>query len=174
MGADIHLYVEYNPFDGHETMRRAMYVRGVEFFVSRSYRLFGLLGYDRGRTGIEPVVPTKGIDQESLGTELLLEHSYSREDTTSEWDGRITDPHPSPYDAARLLPEYRNPDWHHDSWASFSELVQVREAYLKLVNYDPEHDDMPRVVRDLNLPLSMMCTLEAQGRETRALYWFDN
>jgi hypothetical protein len=115
MGADLHMHVEVYrgdtgwvraeemvPNDLHEhfpddepAMERA------DWFHGRNYVLFGMLGYDRGRVGIEPIVAPRGLPSD-VSDEVKAHsdeygvdgHSHSwltlRELMCVDWQGRTS------------------------------------------------------------------------------------
>lgn len=163
MGADIHCFVEYR-VPGSEHWGSF----GREMSLPRNYRAFAKLA---GVRGDAPVFEPRGIPDGELS--YWARDAYylriSDHANADDWDGFTT-----PEKAARWALQGKayiydkdgkplsieHPDWHTPTWLTGDEW---RSVVGDLV-YGQEYRAVGAAMR----------SLEDEGHETRAVFWFDN
>ena len=169
MGCDIHCYIEHR--------QRAPYAndyqKSWDSFAGRInpgrwYFLFGRLAGVRGEG--PPVVGPRGIPDDLAYAARDDWWSYISDTPSDGWVSReAATRYVTQYGCAtRSLPGnteptwVQNPDWHDPAWLTPDEWA------LALEHCDPQGAEEYRAM------LAAMRSLEADGREVRVVFWFDN
>lgn len=186
MGCDIHAYIEHNGYN-------QQYRTFAKVSIDRDYALFHCLSGVRGyNTEVEPISLPKGIP-ENIGymtkDEYCLhigEGSLSQEDA----DKYIKSGSSKRFDEHHIS----HPDWHSASWLN---LLEVKEAYKRYLNYYRENIEQPEKIktpdefhkfiedtRNITKPISRNKDIEAviaclenlslHYEDVRLVFWFDN
>lgn len=174
MGADVHMYVEYNSKERLPHANPAFNSWrsfGDRINPGRNYNLFGLLAGVRCEGEIFAV---RGLP-ENLGwsangdSTLYITESgdddgcctLGQAESYEKWGSTIHK------DANGKPTKVDHPDWHSHSWLTVDELQQVFDAYFT------KHGQNVGV--EYRALLSAMRALENEGKnDVRVVFWFDN
>ena len=172
MGCDVHMYVEHNGPARAGSKWGDKWSGWPRINPGRDYRMFGLLA--GVRTGEAPVFPLRGLpeDKENMAADTVGDAFLYIADNMDDVEGFCTKAEAERYvkygsyylgdDKKRVS----HPDWHSHGWLTASEFGQVLQKYEELYGptYDPEYDAL----------YASLQALEARGRTTRIVFWFDN
>lgn len=191
MGCDIHLYIEYKEKDQTRWGNFGGYIN-----PGRNYWMFGAMAGVRAThiNGFEP----KGIPND-LGSssssdywKFIIEDEsddseYASINQAQRWResgcSRIYEP-----DKPLLHNRVSDPDAHSESWLTSEEYETAIGLYLKAEGYQFEgkllnspdgiikhaENDIIKSISEYWAILAAMKCFEAQGFETRIVFWFDN
>jgi hypothetical protein len=166
MGCDIHAYVEYADFttnDGAPYWRNLTRNGG-----SRNYVMFGVLagvGYPEAQL-FEP----KGMPQGRLGWDTSDDDWCSLEQAERWVAGGYS---VGETDDNGRLRRVSGPDWHSHSWLTTDELAKALDHYVAFL--PKAYPSEPRTVPvEWQAMLAAMRCFEANGKQARLVFWFDN
>ena len=174
MGCDIHLYIEYSRKETREDGKK-YWTNFGNCFGHRDYHLFGILARDV-RIDNPNGFPVKGLPGGGLGfvTEndsliYISEDGEGDNETTLEraqaWN---RDFHCKIINNRAGEPQLvENPDWHSHSWLTLQEYEKALNIYWT----DPETFNIHPEYKAI---LGAMKSLDEQGYDVRAVFWFDN
>lgn len=197
MGCDIHCYMEYRPRGlRHDGQPHSWRDFGKRINPGRNYALFGFLAGVRHEG--PPVAEPRGYPGDA-GYAAREDHwmwiAHGREPGENECSWEDAQRYAKTY-GARLEGEYRpysstiyqlgeapvtqtrgaefdglptmvaHPDWHTHSWVTADEWAEALRRYD--VQYKDDREPEYRAM------LAALRSLEADGNETRVVFWFDN
>jgi len=175
MGADVHMYVEYN---SKERLPHANPVLnswrgfGGRINPGRDYWMFALLADVRGSGAlIEP----RGLP-ENLGWQSQSDNRLYISDTNGDDEGNCTLAQAQSYalHGSTIINDNEgkptwvtHPDWHSHSWLTVDEFQQVLEAYERKTKH--------KAGLEYRALLAAMRAIEDEGKnDVRLVFWFDN
>ncbi len=182
MGCDIHTYVEFS--DG-TLAGKPFWKNFTRNGGSRNYVLFGVLAGVRCPDAqlFEP----KGMPDDGMGFRTADDYwNHVAPEDHPEWadgDDWVTLAQAERWiesgysvaerDADGRLRKVSGPDWHSHSWLTADELDQALQHYAAEVSKHWPADD-GSIPAEWQAMLSAMRTFEANGSQTRIVFWFDN
>lgn len=183
MGCDIHTYIEYaTPNIGECELHWSSFTRNGG---SRNYAMFGVLAGVRA-PGVALFTP-KGMPFGPISYQTAddywvnvaseahpewAEHDgFTSLETAERWVSSGSSI--GQRDADGRLTRVSGPDWHSHSWLTTAELAQAIDRY-QFVARDRWPGDDGNVPAEWAAMLAAMRALEAAGKLTRIVFWFDN
>ena len=162
MGCDIHLFVEYKQYDNWYPFGYA------ELRLNRNYKMFGMMAGVRRNTELsfDPRGLPSDVSTVVDGENKLYVSDDSEKYTSVESAKR--------YEKMGCEITYRDgkpvwvehPDWHSHSWLKREEYDKILDKYKgeELHPLSPDYISLKHI----------MYAYEANGSETRLVFWFDN
>lgn len=169
MGCDIHAYIEYREKPTKENVGYNPWRPfGSRTNLGRNYQMFGRMAGVR-REGIAVVQPRGYPDD--MGYEAEHDATLYVDDKSSEESGFCSTARAEGWVKSGSSERWKgtttrisNPDWHTPSWLTGDEFKKAIEEYQSGGEKDVSY----------LAALAAMKMFEAEGYESRIVFWFDN